>query len=253
MSNLKEETKVIVGSAMPGVFDVINVMTRLALWIFDCIAVNIFTLIRSNFGERFMTVVNWFIGASLFSMFTLFAALAGSPKTMLWRLAWGPAVLFCFIYHRWVIRKKSRTGIVWHSYSDGISHLTKIPLIRDFVPDEVIDKWLEPGLILLLAWPMGYFDRGFSVYLAIVGVALCLRAQVNYNLQRQHYLDVRDQRIESRFMEAALAGKPPAETGGFTIAASNRILIEQEAEVKRHSEPQSVLVNITQPPSATTI
>jgi hypothetical protein len=231
MLKLKEETKVIVGAAMPGVFDVINVMTRLALWIFDCIAVNIFTLILSNFGERFMTVVNWFIGASMFSMFTLFAALAGSPKTLLWRLLWGPAVFLCFVYHRWVIRKKNRAGIAWHSYSDGISHLTKIPFVRDFVADEVIEKWLEPGLILFLAWPMSYFDRGFSLYLAIVGIALCLRAQVNYNFQRQSYLEMRDKRIEERFMEAALAGKPPEETGGFTIAASNRILIREETEI----------------------
>jgi hypothetical protein len=64
----------------------------------------------------------------------------------------------------------------------------------------------------------------------IVALALFLRAQVNYHYERQHYLNERDQRIESIYRRAALEGRPPEETGGLRIAASNRHLILQEAE-----------------------
>jgi len=214
---------------MPDVFKVIDFLTVLALWILNCIAVNVFTLIRSNFGERFMTLINWFIGASMFSMFTLFAALAGSPRTLMWRLIWGPAVFLCFVYHRWVIRNRNRAGILWHSHSAGISHLVKIPFVRNFVSDEIIEKWVEPGLILLVAWPLSHFERGFGTYLVLVAIALAFRAQIAYNLQRQQCLDERDRRIESAFMSAVLAGRRPEETGGFSLAKSNRILFRQEA------------------------
>ncbi|HEX6100445.1 MAG TPA: hypothetical protein VF432_29290 [Thermoanaerobaculia bacterium] len=217
---------------MPTTFAIIDLFTMIALWIFNCIALNVFTLIRSNFGERFMTFINWFIGASMFSTFTLVAALAGSPKTMFWRLVWGPAVFFSFLYHRWVIRKRNRAGLAWHSHSDGISHLTRIPFVRTYIPEEIIEKWLEPALILIVALLMAYFDRGFSTYLALVALALCLRAQLSYNVERQQALNERDQRIQSQFMEAVLADRPPEETAGFTIAASNRLLYKQEAAAR---------------------
>jgi len=239
--NLGKEPSELARTFMPDVFKFIDALTVLARWFFDCIAVNVFTLIRFNFGERFMTLVNWFVGASVFSTFTAFAALAGSPKTLFWRAIWGPAVLVCFAYHRWVIRKRNRAAVLWHSESAGISHLTRIPIVRQFVPDEVIEKWLEPGLILLAAWLISMLDRGFASYLVIVAIALCLRAQIAYNLQRQQSLSDRDRRIESMFFEAVLADKPPDETAGFTIAASNRMLFRQEvAASEAQPEAQGV-------------
>jgi len=230
--NLGKSTSSLAREFMPSTFALVDQLTRIVLWVFDCIAVNVFTLIRFNFGERFMTFINWFIGASMFSTFTLVAVLAGSPKTMLWRLVWGPAVFICFLYHRWVIQKRNRRGVAWHSHSDGISHLTRIPLVRTYIPEEIIEKWLEPALIFIVAWFMAHVDRGFSTYLALVAIVLCMRAHLSFTMEREQALNVRDERIQSQFMGAVLADRPPEETAGFTIAASNRILYKQEAAAR---------------------
>lgn len=236
MPDPKDGTKQLLTSAMPNVSSMINLIGFIVLWIFDCIAVNVFTLIRSHFGERFMTFVNWLIGAWMFSLLYFFAALGGIPDTKYLRGLWGPAVFLCFLYHRWVIRKKNRAGVVWHSRFDGIPHLMRIRLVREFIPAEAIVKWIEPALLLAVAWLVRPLDRGFSNYLAFVGVALSIRAQVYYYFQRQRYLDERDLRIEQQYLGAALAGRPPEETAGFTIAESNRSLIEQEAAAVQGKE-----------------
>lgn len=209
----------------------IEFITRLILWIFDCIAVNVFTLIRSHFGERFMSVVNYIFGSMIFGTLMLLVAFAGSPQTLLWRAVWGPAVFLTFVFHRWVIRKKNRTGIEWYSYSDGIPHLLRIPIVARYVPVEVVEKWLEPAAVLVVSWIVRPFDRGFSFILAFIAVSLCIRAYVGYYMERQRYLDLRDERIIATYTVAALQGKDAHETAGFTIAKSNRQLIQQEEAI----------------------
>ena len=71
-------------------------------------------------------------------------------------------------------------------------------------------------------------DRGFGIMLGIIAAALCLRAYIRYYLERQQYLDQRDARIVAKYTNAVLEGRVAQETAGFTIAKSNRELIEQE-------------------------
>jgi hypothetical protein len=228
---LGSEAKNLLGAVNSQAVAWMEFVTRLVLWIFDCIAVNIFSLIRSRFGERFMTVVNWFFGAAIVGLVMLFATFAGPPKTLIFREIWPTAVFVCLLYHRWIIRKQNKAGVEWHSYSDGIPHILRIPTVAQFVSFEAVEKWIEPALVFATGYAARSIDPGLGLFLQIAAVSLCLRAYMRYYMERQRYLDARDARIEARYHAAAVQGQPASQTAGFTIAKSNRELIEQEERV----------------------
>lgn len=238
---LGKEAKNLLGAVNSQAVAWMEFLTRLVLWVFDCIAVNVFTLIRTHFGERFMTVMNWFFGAFMMSMFMFFALFADGPKSAFLRAMWGPVVFICFVYHRWVIRKKNKRGVEWYSYSDGIPHLLRVPVIAAYVPAEAVEKWIEPAALLVVAYVLRFVDRGFGIMLGIIAVILSLRAYIGYYLERQRYLDQRDARIIAKYTNAVLEGRNAQETAGFTIAKSNRELIEQEMLAAAEQPPQRSL------------
>jgi hypothetical protein len=225
---LGQEGKNLLGAVNSQAVAWIEFLTRLVLWILNCIAVNVFTLTRSQFGERFMTVVNWAFGALMMSTFMTVSLFADGPQSGLLRKLWAPTVLICFLYHRWVIRKRNKGGVEWYSYAPGIPHLLRIPAVRRFITPEMIEKWGEPAALLVVSYLIRFIDRGFGIMLAIVAVLLSLRAYVVYYLEREEYLDRRDARIISEYANEVLEGRSASETAGFTIAASNRELILQE-------------------------
>jgi hypothetical protein len=238
---LGKEAKNLLGAVNSQAVAWMEFFTRLVLWILDCIAVNVFTLIRSHFGERFMTVINWFFGSAMMSTFMIFSLFTEGPKSVTLRVLWGPAVLLALLYHLWVIRRKNKRGIEWHSYSSGIPHLLRVPVIARYVPVEIVEKWLEPAAVFAVAYVIRWIDQGFGIMLSIVAAVLCLRAFVGYYLERQQFLDQRDARIMSKYMNAVMEGRPAEETAGFTIARSNRELIEQEIRATTEAPRQRTI------------
>jgi hypothetical protein len=238
---LGKEAKNLLGAVNSQAVAWLEFLTRLVLWIFDCIAVNVFSLIRSHFGERFMTVINWFFGSAMMSTFMLFSLFAEGPKSGTLRALWGPAVFLTFLYHRWMIRRKNKRGIEWHSYSPGIPHLLRVPVIGQYVPVEIVEKWIEPGAVFAVAYLIRWIDRGFGIMLGVVAIVLFLRAYVVYYLERQQFLDQRDARIVAKYSNAVMEGRSAEETAGFTIAKSNRELIEQEIRATTAAPGQRAL------------
>ena len=83
---------------------------------------------------------------------------------------------------------------------------------------------------------VGHFFWSISpqvgLWLEISAVALYVNNHIIYYNERRALLDIRDAEIESKFMSAALSGKPARETAGFVVAESSIKLMNHDAGLK---------------------
>lgn len=213
-------------------------------------------LLRRDFGERYLSIIRFFIAATFVglsrSVITLISFATGY-NTFAYLVGW--VVFGLFIFHRWQIRKRKKSGTPWHSMSFGVSHLDGLvrwvarenipmlsPMVRNW-DDYTLYRWVEPGLCLMVSWFFWYFDPGLSVYLLISTAALFLKNQIDYNQQYNQYLDQIDAQIEAEYMQMAIDGLPKTQTGGFSIVtAPNPIDFGHEASPSRSETIRSVSV-----------
>ena len=200
-------------------------------WVLGWFVASVVPFLRTNMGERYFSWINLMFGMTAVGLFTgLGNVILSQGQTHLsWTIELAYyGVLGLGVYHRFVIYRKNKRGVLWHSYCPGIS-LIRLP----GVSVETVAKWIEPAVLFALAYIAGQFhDRPLCLWLNIGGFALLVHEQVAYYLQRQQLLDARDAMIESKNLGAVMAGRPMAQTAGYTIATSNLAIIEQSPEVK---------------------
>lgn len=200
-----------------------------------CCAVSIVPFIRKDFGERYLGWLNLFFGYTIVANFTflgtVFAALAGTflrvevSGAPIMRLFW-LAFIGLSIYHRREIARKNKAGIKWHSMYLGTSILP-LPFSQ-----EVIYKFVEPGLVIGAGWLISGITTLPGLWLIIAGVSLFINNHIVYYNQRQAILDIRDAEIEAHGMTKAFAGRPAAETNGLLVAESSVELLRSDAGLK---------------------
>ena len=203
-----------------------------------CFSLSVVPFTRRNPGERYLGWINLFFAYTVVANFAFIGNLInagfGSGWSWLMVLCWVTFVV-ASLYHRREIARKNRAGEEWHSMYMGDSN---IPLP---VSQETMYKAIEPGLVFLAGAVLFYFSGAVGAWLMISGICLLVNNHVVYFQQRQIVLDIRDRRIEARFMSDAVAGKPASKTAGFVLAESNLRMIRKDPELK-----QALLENLSE-------
>lgn len=211
----------------------------LLYWFLGWFVMSVVVFLRRGFGERYLSWLNLYFGYSIIAPLVWLSTWTGSGAEAVRTgssslfVAYGLISLIWWVfvglslYHRFAIWHRDRTGRAWHTLYRGHSWI-RLP----FVSDEVMKKWVEPGMVLLIAYFMSSIDRPVCLWLTFSGIALLVHEQIAYHVERQRFLDMRDAQIESQNIQAALAGRPVEETRGFAIASSNQQLIRTEPGLK---------------------
>lgn len=212
---------------------------------------SVVVFLRRDFGERYLSWVNLLFGYMIVAFFGGFgnAVIAYASGESASQII-GPfalAFIGLSIYHRRRIQKRIKTGIEWHSRYSGTPLLKTLdtsgkPWLKHItsLDEETINKWIEPGLILLLAiLARNLHSTPMAVWLFLSGFSLLLHEHISYYLQREWVLDGQDARIEARYYQEAVAGKPAQETAGYTIARSHREIINATRATKAEPEHET--------------
>jgi hypothetical protein len=194
-----------------------------------CFAISVVPFIRKDFGERYLGWLNLFFGYTVVANFTFLGSMVailmrqgGSQLMMVFWLAF----IVMSLYRRWEIHRKNDAGIEWHSMYMGTSILP-LPISR-----EKIYKFVEPALVYGVGHTLWAFSGQVGLWLMIAAVALFINNHIVFYNERRALLDMRDAGIESKYLGAALSGKPATETAGFVVAESSVKLMRQDSGLK---------------------
>jgi hypothetical protein len=212
--------------------------------------------LRSNFGERYFSVLGtllsgllsgWIaLGASTvltgevlmsnyYSSYSSYSSSSsqesfsmvrtfGVPIFALITISFGLLVWWRLIE----IHLRNRKGIKWHSYSTGISH----PFIRNLsnnglyraifgrdISSYYTSKLLtEPFFLIAVSVVALIISKGIALYFFINAILLFVKELIEYSFQRNIILNILDGQIESGSIEAIVDGeKDPNKTNGFTV------------------------------------
>jgi hypothetical protein len=194
-----------------------------------CFAISVVPFIRKDFGERYLGWMNLFFGYTVVANFmflgSLFAFLTRWGGQQFMMLFW-LAFIAMSLYRRWEIARKNNAGVEWHSMYLGTS-LLPLPFSR-----EKIYKFFEPAFVFTAGYLLNAFSGQVGLWLMISAVALFVNNHIAFYNERRAMLDMRDAKIEAKYLSAALAGKPANETAGFVVAESSIKLMSQDAGLK---------------------
>ena len=200
------------------------VLSLLSL-ISSCFAVSVVPFLRRDMGERYFGWLNLFFGYTVVANFTfLFSMFFGGPSqlmTLLWM-----AFIGASLWHRYQIARKNASGMQWHSMYMGTS-LLPLPISQ-----EKIFKFAEPAVVYLAGHLLSGFSSAVGWWLTFAAAGLFVNNHIVYFNERQAILDMRDAQIESKFLSAALSGKPAQETAGLVVSESSIKLMGQDASLK---------------------
>jgi len=185
-----------------------------------CMSVEVF--IRKNIGERYISLLHT-VGIVVVYMTLMIFTVSITPAfdTLLMHIFFLSSLVLV-LYHVIKARLRHREEVEIHSYYGG----TPLPVEFIPIPENFFRIYLEPILILIigvLLFFLGqtiddlYFLYGFGIYLAFVGVLMFIKAQIEYHIQRNNYLDLLDKKIESDAISDVMKGKNPKDTKGFAI------------------------------------
>jgi hypothetical protein len=201
-----------------------------------CFAVSVVVFIRKDFGERYLSWLNLFFGYTVVANFLFLGTLLMSLSGMFFRRVsiGSPRLMFIFwfafivmsVYRRVEISRKINAGVAWHSMYAGTS-LLPLPFAQ-----EKIYKFFEPVAVFAVGNFLWSISPQVGLWLEISAVALYVNNHIIYYNERRALLDIRDAEIESKFMSAALSGKPARETAGFVVAESSIKLMNHDAGLK---------------------
>ena len=205
--------------------------------IFSVTSFGIEVLLRRKFGERYLTfpIYFWTVLVALFwylpfrplaisRLFTLDGDFGENLQTW-WRVLGEEQVIYALILwllgaiHISAIHRRNSKREKWHSYSNGISHLTAL------IPyDRAVKMWVEPILVFLVGGGLflytlikftRLFELGYglgdvlslsswgslSLYFIVAALSLFGKGQIIHREQRKRYLDAVDAQIESEVMK----------------------------------------------------
>jgi hypothetical protein len=122
---------------------------------------------------------------------------------------------FC-LWHKLRIWRRDRAGMLWHSYSFGISHLDgRLP-----VSDWRLYRFLEPALMFALSFLVAAIDNASGIYLMFSALALFAHHELTWQAFHERELDRIDAMIEAGFGAAAAEGQPKSSVAGLAKPAA---------------------------------
>jgi hypothetical protein len=188
----------------------------------SCFAVSVVPFLRKDMGERYFGWLNLFFGYTVVANFTFLGSLFFMGPSQLMTLLW-LAFIAASLYQRRRITLRNNAGEAWHSMYMGTS-LLPLP----FTPEQIF-KFIEPVFVFLAGHLLWTFSTQVGLWLEIAAAGLFVNNHIVFYNERQAILDMRDAHIESKYLSAALSGKPAGETAGFVVAESSIRLLKEDA------------------------
>jgi hypothetical protein len=203
----------------------------IALWILGMFAVSVQVFTRKGFGERYMSVLNILFGLSAIGFFTglgnlAVSSMAHEPYSQLMELLYTSALCLA-VYHRFVIWRKNRRNVIWHSMYSGR------PMFAFTGIDEgTLKRWIEPALLLGLSYIAKHVHQSpVSMWLLIGGIAVFVHETLAEYMQRAALLDARDAMIEANYRQGVATGKATSDLG-FSMSRSSVTMIQHNPELE---------------------
>ncbi len=191
----------------------------------SCFAVSVVPFLRKDMGERYFGWINLFFGYTVVANFTFIGNFFFGGPSQLMTFFW-LAFIAASLYQRRRIALRNSAGEEWHSMYMGTS-LLPLPFSA-----EILFKFVEPALVFLAGHFVGAFSSHVGWWLTFASFGLFVNNHIVFYNERQAILDMRDAQIESRYLSAALSGKPASQTAGFVVAPSSIRLLNETASLK---------------------
>lgn len=173
--------------------------------------------LRYEFGSRYLNLLRILAAWQLMRIYNFFLNL---PEIVNLRLVYSaertihPWFMYSFLtlaaVHLLRIWIRERSGIVWHSRSNGISWLSALP-----ISDDLLYRFVEPACVIAGGWLLRSLDGPTAGWLILAGIAMFVRNQITAGHQRDMVLDVVDAKIEARYINEAQSDKPKQATAGW--------------------------------------
>lgn len=192
----------------------------------SCFAVSVVPFLRKDMGERYFGWLNLFFGYSVVANFTFLGSWLFHGSSELMTLFW-LAFIALSLYQRRRIAVRNDAGEEWHSMYMGAS-LLPLPFSA-----EIVFKFVEPTLVFVAGHLLWAFSPQVGVWLTLAAGGLFVNNHIVFYNERQAILDMRDAQIESKYLSAALSGKPASQTAGFVVAPSSMKLLSHDAGLKQ--------------------
>lgn len=177
-------------------------------------------LLRSMLGERSVNAANVAASIVTYSLLGNFLRWQyGFSTTPLFIAAWVFVPVAILRYLR--ARRRLDHGPRWHSRSRGFPHLVWFGIVKGEKPNQIIQQWGEPGLVLSFGFWVAILTplHQIGIAIAIAGVASCIRTTAMYARYRTILLDQIDEQIASEALQPGQleSERSPLESEGFMV------------------------------------
>lgn len=203
------------------------------LMVLDFFSKTIEVFLRREFGERYFNIGFIFLAFLVINTVGRFADNFHSIPLFYYSYAF----VLMSAWHELRIFQRNRQGIKWHSYHRGLSHLSLLGL-----PVGLVQRFLEPGLVIVGGFIVAKQDGIFGFYLLLAGFGLLIGEQIRYKQSKKIVLDAIDSQIEAENLMAALVDeRPSTQTQGVSFVGlpkQTREESEQLAETIKRMDPQ---------------
>lgn len=124
--------------------------------------------------------------------------------------------------------ERARDGKPWHSYNTGQSRVNFLNLIirglrlksllgKHMIANHVNQLYIEPLFCLCVGLALMLFLPVIGGYVTVGSILVFIRGQIIFHRVKKQILDIKDSKIETKFMAQAIKGADPANTAGMTI------------------------------------
>lgn len=230
----------------PAAFNMLRNLEEIVKVFLSWASVTLEVFVRRDFGERYLTVgriitgylfIQFFLGLANIRGLLVLLPQAEPPATQQTINRWYIlSYVLLALVHLARIFLRNLAGIPWYSRAHGVSWFQfLIPLSGYRLSDWVLYRFIEPGICLAVAWfvlplllPEGSFTRNWLIFASL---GLFFHNNIVYNNTRNHYLDLVDSEIVSRFFHQARetngARRQSAyETAGYSVVPIPRMAKE---------------------------
>jgi hypothetical protein len=185
------------------------------LWLLEFPALTVLVFLRRRVGFRTLKPLRLFIMAMILCYL-------GNPNSHLFNLGerlvpvdfstplsmFGSLVLIVGLIQRWLRWREIRKGVMWHTYSRGVSYFEFLPLRIDHVY-----RYVDPTIAFIAGLFISQVPwfRGLGTWIVLSSFALFMLEQYIYDKQLSHDLDILDNlfisEVQSRTVEHFTRGR----------------------------------------------
>jgi len=124
--------------------------------------------------------------------------------------------------------ERARDGKPWHSYNTGQSRINFLDLIikglrlkslvgKNLIANHLNQLYIEPLFYLCVGLAFMLFLPLVGGFITLGSILIFVRGQIIFHRVKKQILDIKDSKIESKFMAKAIKGADPNNTAGMTI------------------------------------